>query len=877
MGTKVKRAVTDPELCVCCNLCIRVCPAETANVVYVDDEGRIRIRVDPDYCLGCGACAGVCGAGARKIEETAGKQPKPCVPPVPSESGIEAAFTALDKSAGPMRRIDCGACGSESCLGMARKIALNVNIPLNCIVKARADMLKERRRNVELYRENAQYIELVHEIGTALLSVNEDDFSEVMLNALDALRSALGGCGAHLWKAVENNGEFRFTRVYGYPVQIEAGNEEFGEELLPGWIGDLSSGVNVGRNFSIMNNHEKKVFQDTGIASVLAVPIFIKGTFWGFLSLNSTYERSFSESGIAAITAGGLLIVSSVIDREMTESLIEAREAALAGTRAKSDFLSRMSHEIRTPMNAIIGMTKIAENTNDTGKLKYCLSTINGSSTHLLGLINDILDMSKIEAGKFDLDNVPFNLEKTLVKICDIIGEKTEQKHQVLSVLSDPGMRLYYEGDDLRLSQVITNLLSNAVKFTPEGGRITVRMEETAQSKRENGAPVSRLRFSVQDTGIGMSAEQMSGIFNPFQQADQNITRRFGGTGLGLAISRSIVEKMNGYIKVESEPGKGSTFIFEVELAITGAPEEEEQSYSGDLRILVVENDPELRELLIQGIEKFGMQADTAESGAGAAAMAARTNYDAALVEYRLPPGGGPDTGEAGLDEAKTLGAVLDPGRIIMISSFLEWNRVEEHAAEAGIRHFVSRPVFLSGLLDSINRASGRAIIKESPKNSGAARPDFSGVSMLFADDIDINREIFLAILEDTHIQIDVAEDGSAAVRKFRENPGKYDLIILDIQMPEMDGLEATRAIRAIEAERAAEKSADFARQIPRLPEQSSGVPIIAMTANVFKEDIEHCLEAGMNDHLKKPIEEQTLMEKIALYAGSARRLPKAI
>ncbi|MDR2048654.1 MAG: GAF domain-containing protein, partial [Treponema sp.] len=532
----MKRIITDPERCVCCNLCIRACPCETANTAIMDKDRRITITVDPKYCTLCGKCIPVCRIGARSIEEVPGEESKPGPPPVPGDAAIETAFIALDKNTEAKRHIDCGACGSGSCLGMARKIALNVNFPVNCSVKAKADIMHEHRRNLELYRKNAEYIELVHEIGTTLLAVNDEDFSEVMQNALDALRATLEGSGAHVWKAVENAGEIKLKRIYGYPPQEETGHVEFDDNLLPGWIEELSRGLNVGRNLAIMSGREKKLFQAGGVASVLVVPIFIKGKFWGAISVNSAFERSFGEEDIAVTTAGGMLVASSILEKELTESLIEAKEAALAGTQAKSDFLSKMSHEIRTPMNAIIGMTRIAENTGDIDKLKYCLSMIKGSSTHLLGIINDILDMSKIEAGKFDLDSAPFNLEKTLSRICDIIDEKIEQKKQVLNILSAPDMPMHYQGDELRLAQVLTNLLSNAAKFTPEDGRITVRVEEVERRK-----DVSRLRFSVADTGIGMTDEQRARIFSPFQQADKNITRRFGGTGLGLAISKNMV------------------------------------------------------------------------------------------------------------------------------------------------------------------------------------------------------------------------------------------------------------------------------------------------------------------------------------------------
>jgi signal transduction histidine kinase/CheY-like chemotaxis protein len=693
--------------------------------------------------------------------------------------------------------------------------------------------MAERRRNVILYRKNSQYIELVHEIGSTLLAVNDDDYSGVMNNALEALSATLNGCGVYLWKAEAGKRGPKVRRLFGFPENDGTGIDEFGDTILSGWFSELSGGRNVGRNFSIMSEEEKRIFEKGGIKSVLAVPIMIKTRFWGFISLNCSTERSFSEEDISVISAGGLLIVSSILDREMTETLITAREQALAGTRAKSDFLSNMSHEIRTPMNAIIGMTRIAENTGDVAKLRYCLSTIGASSAHLLGLINDILDMSKIESGKFELDSVPFDMEKTLIKVCNIINEKIGQKNQNLNILIDPGMHMYYQGDELRFSQVITNLLSNAVKFTPEGGRITVQAEVLAGEEE-----LSRLRFTVKDTGIGMTPQQMGRLFTPFQQADKNITQRFGGTGLGLAISKSIVEKMNGRIWVESFPGEGSSFHFEAELKKIESETAVRGVYSG-LRALVVEDDEETRNHLVQELENAGIQADTAPGAAGAA------SYDIVLVDYSL--GGKPPLG---LNTAEELGRIAGGGRIILLCSFLEWSMIEERAERAGIKRFVTKPIFPSNLLGAINKVLNIEAAKK-PERSRTA--DFSGLSLLLAEDIEINREIFRAVLDATGITIDIAENGIEAVRKFQKNPGGYDIIIMDVQMPEMNGLEATQAIRALPAE------------------ESKKIPIIAMTANVFKEDIEKCLESGMNDHLKKPLEEKALVEKIAFYTGKSR------
>ena len=400
--------------------------------------------------------------------------------------------------------------------------------------------------------------------------------------------------------------------------------------------------------------------------------------------------------------------------------LIAAKEDALKNSRAKSDFLSRMSHEIRTPMNAIIGMTKIADNTNDIGKLRYCLATIGVSSAQLLGLINDILDVSKIEAGKFELDFAPFNIEKSLMKVCNLIIDSAERKGQKFDVILGNNMRVHYLGDELRLSQVITNLLSNAVKFTPENGTITLTAEE--KQRKEDG---SVLRFTVADTGIGMTQEQIGRLFTSFEQADESITRKFGGTGLGLSISKSIIDKMNGTIWVDSEINKGTTFTFDIEL-------------------------------------KWAAQ----QSG--------------------------------------------------------------------GV------------IVNGITPSDLKLLIVEGKETEDV--PDFSDVTLLLAEDVDINREIFITLLENTNVKIDIAENGLIAVQKFTAHPEQYNMIIMDVQMPEMDGYEATKTIRALDLPRA------------------KTIPILAMTANAFKEDVDKCIACGMNDHLAKPVDIKAVIEKILYY-----------
>jgi len=553
---------------------------------------------------------------------------------------------------------------------------------------------------------------------------------------------------------------------------------------------------------------------------------------------------------------GRLVLIESFTDiseLKKAEEKLRLMDIAEKANQAKSSFLSRMSHEMRTPMNAIIGMTKIAENTEDISKLKHCISVIETSSIQLLGIINDVLDMSKIEAGKFVLENVPMNIEKTLMKVCNIIIDAIEKKNQKLNVVIGNDLHLHYIADDLRLSQVITNLLSNAIKFTPENGKITLTVDEAGQQGN-----ICTLRFSVTDTGIGMTPDQTTHLFGAFEQADGSITRRFGGTGLGLAISKTIVEKMDGRIWVESKYGAGSTFIFEVKLE--RAPHQETVICDGirpeNLRLLVVESDDDIRKRFISITQNFGIETDIAANAGDALRFVdmARNDkrpYDMIFLAYELESS---PSAVNGIDFAKQINGKIDRNTVIIITTFLEWSRIEKEALVNDISHYITKPLFPSSVLDSINEVVGNTLKTLEIKTCSAEpRIDLSGVHILLVEDVEINREIFLALLEDTHVAVDCAENGLVAVSKFKENTDVYDLIIMDVQMPEMDGCQATRAIRAMDVPRA------------------KTIPIIAMTANAFREDIDRCLECGMNDHLAKPIDEKSIMKKGLFYSGRAR------
>ncbi|MDR1137674.1 MAG: response regulator [Synergistaceae bacterium] len=554
---------------------------------------------------------------------------------------------------------------------------------------------------------------------------------------------------------------------------------------------------------------------------------------------NYTLKLRRVGSGQEASADGNAAICVMLLMSDVSQ-LMRAKKEAEAASHAKSNFLANMSHEIRTPMNAIIGMTTMAKAARDIEKKEYCLGKISEASLHLLGVINDILDMSKIEANKFDLSFAEFSFEKMLQKVSNVINFRIEEKHQRFIVRLDEHIPRLMVGDDQRLSQVITNLLSNAVKFTPEEGEIRL---DTRLVKEENGICV--IQIDVTDTGIGISSEQQKRLFTSFEQADNGISRKFGGTGLGLAISKRIVEMMNGKIWIESELGHGSKFAFTIQTLRAEDDTPQNPLRPGvnwaNMKVMAVDDSNEVREYLKEIMDSLGISCDIASSGEEALEMIEKNgNYDIYFVDWKMP-------GLDGLELSRRIKWLGQENVVIMISA-AEWTLIEEEARASGISKFLGKPIFPSSIADCINECLCSVITQTDADAENSGTPNLEGYRVLLAEDIEINKEIALSLLEPTSIAVECAENGAEALRIFSESPEKYDLIFMDIQMPEMDGYEAARRIRALDVE--------WAREIP----------IVAMTANVFREDIERCLAAGMNDHLAKPIDIGDLMDKLSKY-----------
>ena len=437
------------------------------------------------------------------------------------------------------------------------------------------------------------------------------------------------------------------------------------------------------------------------------------------------------------------------------------------------------------------------------------------------------------------------DIESVIKKISTFIISRAEEKGIKFSVHFNRTIKRYYIGDALRISQVITNLLSNAVKFTPEGGKIKLAVDEMQRLETK-----SLLRFTVSDTGPGMIPEKLDKLFNAFEQTDISVSKKFGGTGLGLTISKNIVEKMNGTINVYSTQGYGTTFVVDVTFdhnkELDAELPDTRVQFPG-AKILIIDHDYENREHLCAILHHCHVHIDEAESGDMALALITAAHdvgspYDCIFLPHDMP-----DMNDIGI--IKKLDTRTNPATVAITMPFLQWNQVDDAVSILGVTRCISYPIFPSDVVHVLEEVLGRrAPSLKAVAHEEASVPDFSNIALLFVEDIDINREIFINLLETTKINIDIAEDGREAVEKFLNSPDKYDMIIMDVQMPNMNGYEATQVIRSL----------DFAK--------AKSIPIIAMTADVFKEDIEKCLACGMNDHLAKPIDEKLVIEKIGAY-----------
>ena len=546
-------------------------------------------------------------------------------------------------------------------------------------------------------------------------------------------------------------------------------------------------------------------------------------------------------SEVAGRTKYILVMSDRTADRKINQALSEAVAAAEAASRAKSTFLSNMSHDIRTPMNAIIGFTTLAvSNIDNQERVKDYLTKTLSSSRHLLALINDILDMSRIESGKLQLEETEVNLSEMLHDIKTIVGGQVHAKQLELymDALDVADEDVYC--DRTRLGQILLNLLSNAIKFTPAGGTVSVRIRQLAGTVRD----CAQYEFRVRDNGIGMSPEFAQKIFEPFERERTSTVSRIQGTGLGMAITRNIVEMMGGTIKVQTEKNRGTEFIICLPLRVqTGSRREEKIAELAGLKALVVDDDFNTCDSVAKLLTRVGMRAEWTLSGREAV-LRARQSIElgdpcrAYIIDWRLPD-------MNGIEVTRQIRSLNDDTPIIILTAY-DWSDIEAEAKAAGVTAFCSKPMFLSDLRDTLLTAIGHMQTAEEQDILPGKNADFCGRHILLVEDNELNREIAMTILHEYGFLVDIAENGAVAVEKVRtSDPGHYDLVLMDVQMPVMDGYTATQRIRALK---------DPAR---------AAVPIVAMTANVFEEERKQAFDCGMNGFLSKPIVVEELIDAL--------------
>ena len=589
----------------------------------------------------------------------------------------------------------------------------------------------------------------------------------------------------------------------------------------------------------------KKLIRDSAMLSILNALVLL-GIFMYIMRQSKENTRLIlaKETSEAELRGKQAELGERIVLQEkliqQSHALSDALTAAEEANKAKTIFLSNMSHEIRTPMNAIIGLDNIALNDPEaTPKIKDYLTKIRDSAHHLLDLINDILDMSRIESGRMTLKNEEFSFSDLIKNINTLFSGQCQEKGLDYQCHINGQIDDYYIGDNMKLRQVLINILGNAVKFTPSGGKVDVEVERIACLDDK-----STLRFVIKDTGIGMSKDFLPHIFDAFAQEDSSTTNKYGSSGLGLAITKNIVELMNGNIQVESEKGKGTTFTVTVTLMNSKLSKTEDEDIKinpQEMSVLIVDDDEIAGQHAKLVLEKIGIASDFVNSGKEAIEMvklrqARRLPYNLILVDWKMPEMDGVET-------ARQIRAIVGNESAIIILTAYRWDDILDEALAAGIDSFIAKPLFASAFMEELQSALKK---KRSMSKNNGQKADLKGRRILLAEDVEINAEIMVMVLETREMEVDLAKNGKIAVEMFESHPeGYYDAILMDMRMPEMDGLTATRTIRAMDRT------------------DSKVIPIIALTANAFDEDVQRSMQAGLNAHLSKPVEPDALYETL--------------
>jgi signal transduction histidine kinase/CheY-like chemotaxis protein len=705
-------------------------------------------------------------------------------------------------------------------------------------------------------REILGWIKAEVAITTERLQSTEDfpAFASILLSRISETLDLLYGA----FYLADEGEHKRFARVGAFAIDVLAEPREFA-------LGDALVGQAAAERHTlrIASDADRPLQVSTGVgrvtpACVLFVPVMNQDEVLAVIELApsapvSDRQQALLDALLPTVALNTRILGSKLVTRKLLErtqeqaaDLAVAKAAAEAATKAKSDFLANMSHEIRTPMNAIIGMTHLALKTDLSSKQADYLTKVKFAAHSLLGIINDILDFSKIEAGKLDIEKIDFRLEDVLDNLSTIVSQKAQDKNLEFLIAAPHDVPPSLIGDPLRLGQILINLVNNAVKFTDRGEvLVTVALEEQLAER-------VKLRFSVRDSGIGMTPEQSSRLFQAFAQADTSTTRKYGGTGLGLSISKRLVEMMEGAIWAESEPGVGSTFHFTTWFGV--GSEDRHKRLIADLagiRALVVDDNAQAREILTEALRVFALRADSVSSGEDAvreiAAADSADPYRLVLMDWHMP----------GLDGLQT-SRIIKRGerlqhipKIVMVTAFGR-EEIRTQAEEIGVESYLLKPVNQSLLYDTLVDLFGVAGAddhRSRARKQDVIAHDATGIRVLLVEDNEMNQQVATELLESAGAIVTVANHGGEAVKILTagDHAPEFDVVFMDLQMPEMDGFTATRLLRSD----------------PRLRK----FPIIAMTAHALVEERQRCLDAGMNDHVSKPIDPDNLFATLLRWA----------
>ena len=627
------------------------------------------------------------------------------------------------------------------------------------------------------------------------------------------------------------------------------------DELKKALIQSVENSENSNMDRQAVQKYFDKEIEPIRVKTDIAIQKVIDSADRRVLIIQESTDEKAEAAIFYAVVIGLLMIVIVIyayklrneylINDELKRQQKILQDALLVAQKAndaKRDFLSRMSHEIRTPMNAIIGMSAVAFNyLDDKKRTADCLSKITFSSKHLLMLLNDVLDMSKIENGKLNIRQELFDLKNLVTSLADINYGLATAKGLAFEIVISGFKDELLLGDSMRVNQILLNLLSNAIKFTPKGGsvRLEIRMLRSASDK-------IWLRFIVKDSGIGMKKEFLEHLYEPFEQADNGIARKYGGTGLGMAITKNLVAIMDGTIEVESQEGAGTTFMVDLPFGVSKV-DKKTAAEMEEMRVLVVDDDNDTCEHAAVLLKGMGVNVDWALNGFEAIEKVRSACeddgrcYDVCFIDWCMPE-------LDGIETARRMRRYVGPDVLIIIISAYDWSGIEEQAKAAGVNAFIAKPFFASNLYNTLLTVSRKPELGFSAVGNKETY-DFGGKKVLLVEDNELNMEIASELLKFVNLQVEHAENGKVAIDIFRNSKEKeYALIFMDIQMPLMNGYDAARCIRSSEHPAA------------------GTIPIIAMTANAFNDDVQAAFDAGMNGHLAKPIDVEVLYKTIARY-----------